>query len=274
MLLKATGLVTRKSLILESDCNPSAMASAEGAPGNHLGPALVSKGSLDSVDRDKICDQWVVEVDVARQSVLLQIASTVILAALHVLVMSATWLLSSWGGRVVTPINWYVGFDFYAILVSASHASTSRYPNLCPPPHSTPLLLATGVWLRCLSRGISRKLPMGSRLPHPLEHQRFRSHHRGHGSACSPRPASWLGYIQNPTDVVGLSLPPNLPQGSYRLPLRNALRHVLAPRGVHYFGSRMQCGAFPPRGAQGRSNVGRQSRVTPLAFPYPPLPLL
>ena len=94
------------------------MASAKAAPENLSGPPLVSK---EFAEGDKICDQWVVEFDVAAQSALHQVALTVALAALHVLILAATLMLSSWGGRVVTPINWFVGFDFYSILVSAPH---------------------------------------------------------------------------------------------------------------------------------------------------------
>ena len=91
------------------------------APEKTSGLPLVSKGSLEFGEGDKICDQWVVEFDVAAQGALRQVALTVVLAALHVLVMAATMLLSSWGGRLVTPINFFVGFDFYSILVSAAH---------------------------------------------------------------------------------------------------------------------------------------------------------
>ena len=97
------------------------MASAKVAPENSSGPPSVSKGSLDLAEGDRICGRWVVEFDMAAQGALLQVVLTVVLAALHVLIMTATLLLSSWGGRIITPINWFVGFDFYSILVSAPH---------------------------------------------------------------------------------------------------------------------------------------------------------
>ena len=98
------------------------MASAKAATKNSSGPPSVSKGSSELAEGDKICGRWVVEFDVSAQGALHQVALTVVLAALHVLIMTATLRLSSWGDRIITPINWFVGFDLYSILVSAPHS--------------------------------------------------------------------------------------------------------------------------------------------------------
>ena len=107
---------------MSSDCKPVAMADSLERADKPSGPSLVRGGSWDITEGDKCCDQWDVEFSVAEQGVLQQVAWTMAVAALHVLVMAATWLLSSWGCWVVTPVNWYLGFNFYAVLVSTPEA--------------------------------------------------------------------------------------------------------------------------------------------------------